>query len=553
MYRIIAYLSLAFCLGALLDVWDRDFMVYMSVLIGISMVLLLQISVLFMNKGNVVTVYTRKISKLLIVWRQWSLGPTLLLCVALLLCMAIGTATAHDEQSSRRIAAYSLLTLAASHTGEINAVVSIVGEIESTPKSLQMPCRVLAVYTMSGLQQLPNQPIVWVQIYDGSIRRHATPGGVSQSHTIAEYYSQINELHAGAVISLFMRVKRVPKGPFAIALLRKGIMLLGDSSQYSVSLMRGGARPFWDVDALQGQLLGWIKSRVDASYGQVASTFLLSFAIGDRTEMNRQVLQVFTSLGIIHAFVASGATIRMTIAPVVTRLQKWLKISAWWYPIAICSTVMLVFCTGFAPPAVRAGIVYGYELSAVAMKRPYDRFTANAVSLVWITLIEPHLLVDPGVVLSYGAATTLALLPRKVHIYIGRVITWPSVRHVVSRGIAGQIGIMPLVAEEFGQLPYFSLLINLFLYPLLEWVIPISFVLCTIACIDPRMMVPIEPEIAQVAHILSTQILAMRAYPLSLHFTKPPIWILMMYYTAILFPFYSVTRYIFGKVSKYFV
>ncbi len=559
MYRIVAYISLAFCFGVALDLWQLDGVIWILVLAGVAG----HLAIMFIVSGGqkmATPIFTSFIHPLTLYGRRQMTrfsknyaGITSrhsLVSVILFFSVGMGALNSHVEQSVRTTSSVTLLSFARENRTNLDAVVEIDGEINRTSKSMQAPCKVLAVYTEAGLRPFNSPPVIWLEIYRGSEEMHKRKQ--SATRELARYYTKMSTLQPGDIVNVFLRVKSVPKGPFAVALLRKKISLLGQGSEFGLGAVQRQTVRWNDISVLQGQTLDWIKQRVRTSYGNLTSSFLLSFAIGDRTEMNQTVLQVFTALGIIHAFVASGATIRMTVAPVVTRLQKRLKYRQVWYVIGIGSTVVLVFCTGFAPPAVRAGIVYGYELTARVLQRPFDRLTANTVSLVWLVLIVPQLLFDPGVILSYGAATTLALLPRPVDRQLAKWVKWTFLRHLLSRGIAGQIGISPLVAEEFGQFPYFSLLINVLLYPLLEWIIPISFGLCVAACIDPSLLTPVSPFLATVLSTLTTQIVTLHAIPLSFHFNKPPVWELLSYYFAILSLFIWITRYTSTSERKYF-
>ncbi|PWI57185.1 ComEC/Rec2 family competence protein [Sulfoacidibacillus thermotolerans] len=562
MYRLVAIAGMAFCVGVVIDL--KGLSPFFFIFIGWGGLLLSFVAVLVqvrckqsgIDKGSRITpknclslrvwsVNSRQsnISKLQVTRSVW------IFSLLLVIVMGIGMAVSSYERGIHDRAVYSVLDMAKENSGGLEAMIEIDGELETTTKEIQVPGKLLAIYSDSGLQRLPMPVMLWLKIYRSSNKK--VPLHRSATQEIEHYYVQMGTLQPFDVLNVYVRIKQIPPGPFATALLRKHIFLLGEASVYGVGSV-SRLRETFDLGAWQGIVLNDITRRVQDAYGNMASSLLLSFALGDRTNVDRSVLQVFTALGIIHAVVASGATIRMTVAPLVNRLKKVLRGQLGWYLTGLISIILLFFGAGFAPPAVRAGIVYGYELTASVFQRPHDRLTANVISLVCLTVWMPQLLFDPGVILSYGAAVTLVLLPKQIENRILYFIRWKFARHILSRGIAGQIGISPLVMEEFGQFPYFSLFINIFLYPILEWIIPFSFLLCIAACLNPAALAYSKPTFETVATFFHMQILALHGRSLSLYFTKPPLWILIAYYVAILFIFIRPARYTSTIEREYF-
>lgn len=346
-----------------------------------------------------------------------------------------------------------------------------------------------------------------------------------------------------------MRIKEPVPGVWAEALKRRGIGLVANASPNTV---RNLAYENWaDLYTWQGELQSWVEQRVLAAFGALSGGFLLSFAIGDRMQLEKVYVETFVALGIVHAVVASGATIRMTVAPVVKWLIKGVSLRFVWLFGGVSLTFMMVLLAGFAPPATRAALVYTYELVAVYLHKPRDFYTANVFSLVLLGAYEPEWLFDPGVIFSYAAATSIHILP---NIFSGSLfsrIRQEKFRQLVSKAFSLEVGVTPFVAFEFGQIPYFSILISAFLYPVLEWVIPVSVVLLILACISPAGMQVLRLLLDPAFQLLAQELKTLTNVPLNIQFQPAPFWVQSAYLLLMSFSIWQIQRYKLRGIRKY--
>jgi ComEC/Rec2-related protein len=450
----------------------------------------------------------------------------------LLLSLSLGILYAahvyHQEQADWQI----LMSPSVDKHHATKVIGYIDGYIQSTSWGEQMPFTV--DYYLSAPTQTwmiaPGHPKVWLSVFgDGA--------------------TMPNSLQSGDAVQTALSLKPPIPGGFADALKRKGIGLEADTSVSKLQKLPTTMPA--DPNAWQGLVQQWLESRVIQAYGMTSAAFLLSFSIGDHMKLASALVATFVAMGVVHAVVASGATIRMTVTPVVRYLITHMTRRVQWLIVGITLTIGMVFLTAFAPPATRAAIVYGYDLLAIYFRKPRDFFTSNAFSLAAMAVIQPEWLFDPGVIFSYAAAAAIHVLPQLFSSTWFYRVKSLRTRKLISKAMALQLGVSPFVAFEFGQFPYYSLIINLFLYPVLEWAIPISTLLLLLGCVNPLRMSFLRQFLDLVFIPLSNGLHVLSTHPLNLVFSPPSIWIEFAYLAVMILSIWQIRRYNLRKISKY--
>ncbi|MCY0870123.1 MAG: ComEC/Rec2 family competence protein, partial [Firmicutes bacterium] len=380
-------------------------------------------------------------------------------------------------------------------------------------------------------------------------RRSAAIGAPgARTLVLQQDYADLDQLQPGVRLLAYAYLRAVAPGRLAIALMRRNITVMATASIYGVSLV-GTRLDVTNLQTASAVLLHIIIRRASAAVGSACANLLAAFAFGDRSGVQAALVSALTAIGVVHAFVASGATIRMTIAPIARLAQRHLPRGAACAlaAVALCAIVVL---TGFAPPALRASCVFGYDIVAIWLGRPRDALTANGLALCVLAAVSPALLVDPGVILSLCAVTGLQWLPPLLG-------AWPPVRWIrslhlrqwVARGCGAELCVTPLVAALFGQFAVLSLLINIFVYSVLEWVIPISAALLCICAVAPDACHFLYPVASTAARDLVADIEALSHLPLVLTGLHPSYVDVLIYY-AVLWSVAQCLERVAGRVRR---
>ena len=476
----------------------------------------------------VVTLWLRLCRRcFLLSWRRSSGRLVTVYALSLTAAFSLGISYCSARVQNAEGQTAVLASLAAGRGTKL-VVGRIDGAVERTDKDISCPLLIDGWYGRAGFVRSTGIR-VWLTISSGKEKF-----GQGRRFRL-RFYTAASELQTGDFIAVYAYLRPVPRGPFAVALLRKGIRFVAAGSIYGVNRIRyaGGG---WDGGVAQGMVQEWIAQRAVAVYGKAAAAWVLAFAVGDRQGIPSTLLKTMASLGFVHAVVASGATIRMTVDPPVRWIRRRRgRKPPGWYTTGVLLTGMVLVMTGFAPPAVRAAVVYMYDLTAKALQRKGDRFTANGMAAVVLVLLQPTSLLDPGVWLSYAAVATLSRLPKRLE---GGALRWirPGVlRRIIARGFAAELGITPFAANLFGQFSILSLGVNVLLYPVLEWVTPVCFALVAAAALMPGSASVAGPWLTGAAGVLTSGISRLGQMPLVIKLPRNAYVGLLVYEFLLLF------------------
>ncbi len=436
--------------------------------------------------------------------------------------------------------------LSASSRGAQLAIVQIDGEIQPHNGSgLSFVARIDAIYDQNGKRSFAYPPIVAMEV--SGIKKSKK----SHSLTIEKYYTDSHLLACGDRFAAYVRFHAVPPGHYAMALLREKITVLATTSVYSIDKLSGFSFDE-DLRAWQGRIMATAQSRVNEAYGS-AGSIPYAMAVGDRTQLSHSLIAAFAALGIIHAIVASGATVRIIMNPIIAFMR--LRIFSRFYlgyVLFVLLLALFLFLSNFSPPAVRAAIVLLYEVSAGVFHRHAHRLTGHAISAFVLALMEPHLLIDTGVILSYLAVTTFSLLPATMATLWLSFIPWRRVRNSLARGLSADLVLAPVAGYEFGTMSWITLLSNLILYPFLEMALPIAWFLVILAWVIPEIAHYLQPMLAFIATYGRIAIGFLSQVSTTTKWPGPTLFTLIFYEIGVFMIFVTATWYTKRFFNKYF-
>ncbi len=251
----------------------------------------------------------------------------------------------------------------------------------------------------------------------------------------------------------------------------------------SVSVARQEA-PFWEQGAWA--LSSWMRKNCGQYLSERSAGVAVSMVCGDKSMLDRALKELYQRSGISHILAISGLHITF-IGMGAYRLLKRLGL-----PHRLCLWSGLLFMagygwfTGMAPSTMRAVIMTGLSLGARLLGRTYDRPTALSLAALVILVPSPLMITQPGFLLSFIAAGSLALCPplpapeglqkrkrsiRALAARISRLLIAP---------VFVTIGMLPAIAWCFFEIPVYSIAVNLAVIPLMSIAYP-AMLLCAIA------------------------------------------------------------------------
>ncbi len=238
-----------------------------------------------------------------------------------------------------------------------------------------------------------------------------------------------------------------------------------------VRFCRGNTRGLWERMAR-------IREDCASYYGRVLGkekgSVLAAMILGQRSQMDADIKELYRQNGIAHILAISG----LHISLLGLGLYRLLRRSG--LPIGLCfaaGCVLLTFyglLVGLSASVVRAGIMLTLFLLADLCDRSYDMLSAMALSGLVLLCIRKDYLTDAGFLLSFGAVLGIGLISPGIYELIcpGKM---SGIRFKVSSAVSATLGVsfatLPILLYYYYEYPIYSVVLNLLLVPMMSVVL----------------------------------------------------------------------------------
>lgn len=184
--------------------------------------------------------------------------------------------------------------------------------------------------------------------------------------------------------------------------------------------------------------------------------------LGDKAGMSRELKALYQVNGIGHILAISG----LHLSFIGIGMYRILRRISGSYIVGGTAGILFlgiyILMIGFTVSAVRALVMFLFRVGADMTGRHYDSPTALAVSAVIVLLWRPLFLYDGGFWLSFGAVlAVIVILP----VFQGLPVQgfWASV--------SINLTLLPVILYYFYEFPIYSVVLNLFIIPLMSVVL----------------------------------------------------------------------------------
>lgn len=295
------------------------------------------------------------------------------------------------------------------------------------------------------------------------------------------YGEEFPSLEYGALVSLKADLY-LPSGKntstgfdYSAYLWREGVALCASASARDLVV---SASSDFSLKALSLRCRSAIQSMIVRIYPEETAPLVSALLLGNRSMLPDDLIDQFNTAGVAHLLAISGLHVGC-LAFALERLFKSLrcpdKVS---FALLTFLLVVYAWIVGYPPSVVRAVLMYALSSAAKLFGRPSDRLTGLSASLIVLLTINPLLIADPSLILSFSSVGSLLLLsplfqikrlperPRWLH----RALFW--LFSSLAGSLAIQLGTLPAVANIYGKLPAYSILSNLPIIPLITVALP---------------------------------------------------------------------------------
>lgn len=255
----------------------------------------------------------------------------------------------------------------------------------------------------------------------------------------------------------------------------------------------------------------YFRGRLYDIFPEKEATIMCAMLLGDKSELDDEVKDLYQSNGIVHILSISGLHITI-IGMSIYRMLRRVGLPVWL--AALCGGGILLLygmMTGMSVSACRAIGMYLLRILAEVVGRTYDMLTALGIMAAIVVWSNPGYLINAGFYLSFGAVLGIgvlypALLPRQEKTVvlkyeerkwkrIGNKV-WEKVKNGLYQSMLSGLSVtlitLPIQLWFYYEVPTYSVFINLLVVPfvsavmvcgLLAMLVPGLGILGTVDCL----------------------------------------------------------------------
>ncbi len=219
--------------------------------------------------------------------------------------------------------------------------------------------------------------------------------------------------------------------------------------------------------------------------------------LGDKSSIPDDDMLLYRLSGIAHIFAISGLHIGI-VGGLLYKLLR--KLGLKFLPaasVAMLVTLMYGVMTGFSFSTIRAIVMLGLSFGGEVLGRKYDILTGMGLALGVLIVVEPFRLLDGGLILSFGAVTGVVVSKYLMKIF-EKNKRFARLKKKDKRWIYGiasalvfSVGISlvttPLIAYMYFQIPFYSVILNMLIVPLMTLTVYCGFFGVLLAMLNPAL------------------------------------------------------------------
>ena len=262
-----------------------------------------------------------------------------------------------------------------------------------------------------------------------------------------------------------------------------------------------------------------IKNKIKERLSKIDNTgYLRTFILGDKTYLEKDIIQTYQQNGISHLFAVSGMHVSLLTGILLFILGKITYNNKYKYSIITIFLVFYLFLTDYSASILRTVILFilnGINKTFNLKIKPLD-IMLLVISI--ICLINPFILYNTGFQFSYIISFTLIVLSKNIKRKL--------IKNIYSSYLCFLVSI-PICIYNFYQINAFSIFLNLLMIPLVSVIV---FPLSIMTCIMPKLVL-IYNKVIYTLEI--TNKIASNIKILCITFPKPSLIFILILYIVI--------------------
>lgn len=207
--------------------------------------------------------------------------------------------------------------------------------------------------------------------------------------------------------------------------------------------------------------------------------------LGEREELDSTTEEDFRKTSTSHILAVSGENLALLLIFCLLALSLFSVPLRAAYLVCIPISIFYSALTGFEPSVLRALCTGSLGLFALYLGRLRKPIDLLAISCIALLTQNPYLMYHVGFQLSFAAAASLIFITPKMMKFLSRIPK--SFAVIVSSTAAAQIGVAPIIAYHFNQVSLIGLVANLFVLPVVGWILSVGIISMAIGWLSPLL------------------------------------------------------------------
>ena len=201
------------------------------------------------------------------------------------------------------------------------------------------------------------------------------------------------------------------------------------------------------------------------------SSLLEALTIGDKSDLDDNIIENFRKASLSHVLAISGTHFSYIILAIAL-MSKALRRKRMSKILLIIIIIFFIKLTGESPSVMRAGIMCIVGAIASLTKRKNDVLNSIAISLLIQIIINPYVIFDMGLILSYSGVIGI--------IYLYKIVYKFLKLKIISVTISANIILIPIMIYNFKTISFSFIISNIFASILLGPIIIIGYIVLII-------------------------------------------------------------------------
>jgi competence protein ComEC len=289
------------------------------------------------------------------------------------------------------------------------------------------------------------------------------------------------------------------------------------------------------------------------------SPMLKALLLGERQDLDREIVEEFTLSGVVHVLAISGLHVGYIIL-FVTMILRLLRIPyTSQFIILLLLLTVYVLLVRLKPPVLRASLMAALYIYGKLREKRVDNLNVLLGTAFLLLLFEPGDLFNPGFQFSFMAVLGILLLfsrLQNVPVISNFCCRFVPIRYIwygLLISISATVFTLPLTIYYYGIWPIYAILANLLVIPLIGIILFLAFIQLLVSVISIHLALGVGQLIDHIFTLLTGAVQITTDLPYAAWDLPKPSWFIILFIYAFLLSILLVKKRYRLKTAAIFI